>query len=69
MILGRDPLKALVLNLELSDNVIEVDYRPFKGSTEPMVDLGKCEFKDLNIGKMTSEESFKNAYAEEINEL
>ena len=33
-----------------------------------MVDLGTYIFKDLNTGKITHEESFKNAYVEEINE-
>ena len=33
-----------------------------------MVDLGKYELKDLNIGKITHEELFTNHYTEEINE-
>ena len=33
-----------------------------------MVDLGTYEFKDLNTGKFTPKESFKNTYAGEINE-
>ena len=33
-----------------------------------MVDLGTYEFKDLNIGNITTKESFTNAYAEEIYE-
>ena len=32
----------------------------------PMVDLGKYEFKNLSTRKITPEESFTNAYAEEI---
>ena len=43
-ILGRYILKALVLNLKLSDHVIELDYEPFKGFMVPMVDLGTYEF-------------------------
>ena len=34
-----------------------------------MIDLGTYEFKDLNIGNITTKESFTNAYAEEIYEL
>ena len=34
----------------------------------PMVGLGTYEFKILNMGKITPEESFTNAYAEEIHE-
>ena len=34
--------------------------------TEPMVDLGTYEFRDLNTGNIKPEELFTNAYAEEI---
>ena len=40
MILGRYILNALVLNLKLSDHVIESDDGTLKGSTAHMVDLG-----------------------------
>ena len=66
MILCRELLTALGLNLKLSDHIIEADYGPFKGSTEPMVDLGTYKFKTLNTGKITPEESFMDAYAEEM---
>ena len=64
MILGRDILKALGLNIKFSEHVIEEDDVPLKGSTEPMVDLGKYEFKILNIGNITPEKLFMNAYIE-----
>ena len=67
-ILGRYLLTALELNLKLSHHVIKADDGTFKGLTEPMVDLGTHEFKYLNIGNITPEESFTNVYAEEINE-
>ena len=67
-ILGRDLLTKLWLNLKLSDHVIEADDGNFKGSTIPMVDLGMYEFKDWNIGKITPEDFFTNAYAEEVYE-
>ena len=66
MILGRDLLTELVLNLTLSENVIYADDGSSKGLTAPMVDLGMYELKNLNIGKTTPEESFMNAYAKVI---
>ena len=45
MILGRDILTALGLNLELSDHVYEADDGPFKVSTTHMIDLGTYIFK------------------------
>ena len=55
MILGRDLLTELVLNLKFSRHIIKAYDGPFKGSTIPMVYLGMYEFKDLNTGKITSE--------------
>ena len=55
MILGRDILKTLGLNLKLFDYVIESDYGSFKELTPHMVDLGMYEFKYLNIGNITPE--------------
>ena len=53
IILGRDILTELVLNIKLSEHVIEADDRPLKGSTAPMVNLGTYIFKYLNTGKIT----------------
>ena len=39
MILGRYLLKQLVLNLKLSDHIIEAYYGSFKGYTTSMIDL------------------------------
>ena len=36
---------------------------------EPIVDLGMNKFKYLNIGKITPDESFINAYTEENDKL
>ena len=55
MILGRDILKTLGLNLKLFYYVIESDYGYFKELTPHMVDLGMYEFKYLNIGNITPE--------------
>ena len=49
MILGTYLLTTLVLSLELSEHVIEVDDGTLNVSTTPMVDLGAYEFKYLNI--------------------
>ena len=68
MILGRDILKKLVLNLKWSEHVIEVDDGTFNRSTIPMVDLGTYIFKDLNTGEITPGELFNNAYIEEFYE-
>ena len=46
MILGRYILNALVLNLKLSDHVIESYDGPLKGSTATMADMGTYEFKN-----------------------
>ena len=40
MILGKDILTEVGLNLKLSENVIKADDGTFNGSTTPMVDLG-----------------------------
>ena len=64
MILGRDLLKALVLNFKWSYHIIEEDYGPFKWSTTPMVDLSTHEYNYLNTRKITLKESFTNDYAE-----
>ena len=45
MILGRNILIALGLNLKLSGHVIEADDGPLKGLTSPMVDLVMYQLK------------------------
>ena len=39
MILGRDPLISLVLDLKFSDNVIIGGKGPYEGFSAPMVDV------------------------------
>ena len=68
MILGRYVLTKLGLNLKFSEHAIKADDLPLKRSTTPMVNLGAYIFKDLNIGKITPEELFTNAYVEEVYE-
>ena len=64
MVLVRDLLPVLGLNLKLYDHFIEADDEHFKWSTALMVDMGTYEVKDLNTGRITPEELFINAYAE-----
>ena len=54
MILGRYILTALVLNIKLSEHIMEEDGGTLKGSTAPMVDISKYGFKDLNTGEITA---------------
>ena len=68
MILGRDLLTELGLNLKLSKHVIKADDGPFMGATAHMVDLGAYVFRDLNTGEINPEESFTEAYVEEVYE-
>ena len=55
-ILGRYLLTELGLNINIYDHVIEAHDGPLKGSTAPMVDMGRYEFKGLNAGKIIPEE-------------
>ena len=50
MTLGIDLIKALVLNIKFTENIIKADGGPLKGSQAPMVDLGTYEFKYSNMG-------------------
>ena len=50
MILARDILTELLLNLKYSKHVIEEYDGPFMGATAPMIGLGAYLFKDLNTG-------------------
>ena len=57
IILGRNILELLLLNLKLSEHIIKSDDGPLKVSVAPVVDLGTHEFRNLNRGKITSKES------------
>ena len=66
MILGRYILTEVVLNLKHSKHAIKSGDGPLKRSTAPMIDLVMQKFKDLDIGKITSEEYFTSLYMEEL---
>ena len=53
VVLVRDILIALVLNMKFSEHIIKVDDRPLRVSTATMVDVGTYKFKDLNTGEIT----------------
>ena len=65
MILGRDLLTALGLDLKFSENIILGGDRPFKGCSVSMVDFITYDFKPLTDNKVKPEESFINAYFNE----
>ena len=46
IILGRDLLKELGLDLKCSDHIISGDDVPFERCTSPMVDLGTYVFQN-----------------------
>ena len=56
MVLGKDLLTELGLNLKLSEKSIKADDGTFKGSTSPMVDLCTYLFKYLNTSKIKTGE-------------
>ena len=62
IILGKYLLTESGLSIKFSEHIIKADDGHFKGSTTPMVDLGKYIFKDSNTEKITPEEWFNDAY-------
>ena len=51
MILGRDILLALVLNIKFSEHLIKEDDGTLEGSTDPMLDMGTYKLKIYIEGK------------------
>ena len=68
IILGRDILIALVLNINFSEHFMKTDVGPIKVPTAPMVDLDTYGFKYSNTGKFTTKELFMDDYVEEAYE-
>ena len=66
MLLGRDILIALGINLKFCYCIIEVGDRPVESWTSIMVDFGIHEFKILNTDNITSKYPLLNAYVEEL---
>ena len=65
MILGRDLLNALGLDLKFSDCVILGGYGPYKECFVPMVDVINYDFNIITAKTVKPEESFINSYADE----
>ena len=61
MILGRDILTSLVLDLKFSRNIIIGVERPYEGFLEPIVDLINYHFKILTEKIVKQEEYFINS--------
>ena len=62
MILGRDILITLGMNLKFSENIIIGGDGPYEGCSLPMVDLKNYEFKSLTDKLFKPEELFINLY-------
>ena len=65
MILGRDLLTALGLDIKFSENIILGGDGTLKGCSAPIVDISTYDFKPLTDNKVKPEESFINAYVNE----
>ena len=65
MILGRDLLTAMGLDLKFSENIIIVGEGLYKWCLVPMVDLGNYDFKYLTNKIVRPSESFINLYIDE----
>ena len=62
IILGRDLLTALGLDLRFSENIIICGEGTYEGCLTPMVDSSNYDFKSLTENIVKLEESFINLY-------
>ena len=65
IILGRDLLTALELDLKFFENVIHGGEGPYKGCSAPIIDVNNYDFNILRATTVKLEESFINAYVSE----
>ena len=65
MILGRDLLTALGLDIMFSEIIINDGEVPYKGFSAPMVDVNNYDFNILTGKTVKPEESFINLYVSE----
>ena len=65
MILGRDLLTALVLDLKFPENAINGGKGPYKGCSAPMVDVNNYDCSILTEKIVKPDESFINVYVSE----
>ena len=65
MILGRDLLTALVLDIQFSDNIIIGKAGPYKGWLSLIVDISNFDFKYITGKTVKQEWSFVTSYVNE----
>ena len=65
MILGRDLLTALGLDIKFSDNVLSGREGPHEGCSAPMVDVSNYDLNIITAKIVRPEESFINSYVNE----
>ena len=65
MILGRDLLISLGLDLKFSENIIIGGEGPYEGCFKPMVDVINYDFTSMKDKTVKPEESFINTYVDE----
>ena len=68
LILGRDLLTALGLDLNFSENVIIGGEGPYEVFSSPMVDVRNYNFKSIKDTTVKPEESFVKLYVDTISE-
>ena len=64
MILGRDLLTSLGMDLKFYENVIIGGEGPYKGCSVPMFDIRNYNFKSITGKTVKPEEYFINSYVE-----
>ena len=70
MIISRDLLNKIGIDLKCSKNTIEYIKGPYQGCTTPMVNIDYYEFELINIEMCPfSEESLLNAYVKKCREM
>ena len=69
MILGRDLLTALGLDIKVSENIFIIGEGPYEGCSAPMVDVINYDLKPLTAKIVKQEKSFINAYVENASNM
>ena len=69
MILGRDLITALGLDLKFDGNVIHGGEGPHIGCSAPIVDVNNDDFTNLTANTVKPKASFINAYVNECSEI
>ena len=65
MILGRDLLIALGMDIKFSEGIIIGGETPYEGCLAPMVDVSNYNFTSMKDKTVEPEESFINTYVNE----